>query len=316
MGSNFMFTRPFLMVLALPGHGTARLAHGLAQLGLEGGHSVIGSANVGSVTPVASIMRTHLENPREGFLDSISDCGDCATGDGKLAALWGMYMQSILNAVPSALCDELMRQRVLQAVQPFLGKPLTSLFFDISHRISPYYQFFMKHCQDVRVVHLVRDPRQWVQYVVWSRFFEPCGEVYGSIDKPSRKLFQCAEAWADCDPFKKACLYWTAMHRYFLSFGVTVVRTSDFNSTAAQAISSVYRLPADVKLNLHSPSFSANGTRLGSAPRSKPDKEHTAFPNYDEWTKQQKDFLFDSCGSTMREVGFIARGKNWSWVTV
>lgn len=313
--------RTLIYTLAPQGSGTRRLAKALTDIGLMGGHEVVGQANCGSVRDINHVLRTHLFNPC-GYPIGEDDEGDA--GDNDLADAFFEWAKVRFQEVDVGTL-KIYAPVVARALHRFLimGDPHKEVFVDSSHWLADWYPVLDYLCDDgkylytgpqpgwsSRSIHLSRDPREWVQKWMWHGVgTRGSGGHYGSIHNEWTLYPPWPHECRYSSRFERVCTMWRDLHRWLLRGKRKHFRVEDFNrSETAKAILAEL-LPEATDDQREAFSLTTEGrSETGTATRKQLYDTWNTGPHktapWPEWSDELWETFNGICGDTAGRLGY------------
>ena len=159
--------------------------------------------------------------------------------------------------------------------------------------VSSYLRYqtqYLKNVFDCKVIHLVRDCRKVVRSIMCRSAFTD-----KDIDHTGKIKFTI-ENWESLDRFEKVCIYWNDAVSFLLNNSDLTVRFEDLISSY-ESFNSSFLKPLELEFNdeiwkiCHNKKV--NETQLFT------------FPEYQDWTDEQKIIFNQHCMLTMHRLGYF-----------
>jgi hypothetical protein len=301
--------KTLLFACACAGHGTTRLAKGLTDIGLEGGHEIVGQGTYGSLGDVPNALEGAFTNPGT-YLFGSSIGG--YVGDNILAEAYRKWAPVRWSYNPpwdiregSVSCMDSFESAFAFSIKRYLAG--TGYFVDINTHLADWWPMLIHLGIPNRRVHITKDPREWIQKVLSYGYFSEHCNNYGS---PSTyDTIYPYDVYKDrgLSRFEKVCHYWNDIHNWFSKCPRTWrFKVEDFNERAVQLLILDKLYPEATEdqvasFSLHTDGVDKNGYKVHPNWES---MEHTGYPPYSKWSTKDKDTLYKICGFLMREFRY------------
>lgn len=302
--------RTLIYALASLSHGTDTLARALTEIGLEGGHEIIGWGQRGALLDLPGEKQSQLynrgeyETPEGERQYGLPACGD------NILAMVAHTCWYPLRGRPFKELDEPLQTGLKSLLRIATTRYLrgSGFFVDISGFLADFFPVLDALEIPSRAIHLTRDGRAWVQKLQFFHgFSEARMTAYGNA--PDKKwVYGYPVRWPGTpegvSTFYAACFYWAHLHRWFLTAKRPIVHCEDYNAseTALAVLSYLYpeaTLEQCLRFTLHDARYGnleARERQYAQGPNG--------FPCWQDWSDVQARTFKHLCGDVMKELGY------------
>ena len=300
--------RTLIYALGSVGHGTKRLAKAFADIGIDSGHDVMGQGAYGSVKDVPNFLEKGLYH-HDTYPRGTPQGG--LVGDDIVANLFFAYAPYRFRAkkdVPSFLQGE-----IVATLRKALGRYLEGegYLVDINTHLADFWPFISDAvAKKTRCIHLTKDPREWVQKLMYFHSFSETSTNYGSVHNIDTIYPPLIPAYKklleDQGRFTVCCQYWTDLHSWFDNAWTLRIRVEDFNKpeTSARVLSALLpkaTVEQKAAFTLADEKY-VDGYSVRRHERFTTGE--TGFPPWEEWDKKTKATFNKICGPLSERFGY------------
>ena len=294
--------KTLIYALCQRGNGTSRLAAALMDIGLFGGHELIGCGWYGSISTIPQQLQGHLYNP-QGF--EIGPTVGGYVGDSRLAAAFFKWLPIRFQATYPEWVDDL-EEVLLSALLVYMtGK---GYFVAIDNHLADWWplveRLSVKYGFNTRSIVLAKDGRDYVQKLMVQKVCSSTPAHYGPVHTMETSYPSAMSGTEGLSRFEQVCHIWADMTAWFLRSGKKVIRVEDFNKKEVSDLILLELYPEATdeqreQFSLYSEAY-RSGYRFHPARLIGP----WSFPSYENWDTQLKDTFESICGPMMCALGY------------